>query len=108
MQKKIKEIRAQIENELRTRFPNTFNFDRKRAAGIVGCVPGHLSNCEVKGKPLIIPAPLGRKVVYPFNNVVNYLTEQQSQSLKPRRGARSKAERIAALETEGGRDDQSL
>lgn len=91
--KKVKELQARIGAELRAQFPEKFNFSRRETAGLVGCVEGHLSNCEVDDKPIIVPVRVGRrKVVYPFNRIVDYLVTQQ---IKIRRGPRSKAEHLA-------------
>lgn len=101
MQKQINEIRARVEAELRTRFPNTYNFERKEVAALVGCTVGHLSNCQGKGKPIIKSVPVtpeSRKIVYAFNLVVDYLVNQQASNLKPTRGRPTK---VSKLQLEG-------
>lgn len=100
MQKDVKELRAQVRNEIRAIHPDKFNLSRKEFATLAGVTTGHISNCEaVHKRPLVAPVFEGRKVLYPITDVVEYLVNQRLKSTKPKLGARTKADRIAA---EGG------
>lgn len=96
-QQNINEIRDRVESELRARFPNTYNFERKEVAALVGCTVGHMSNCQGRGKPIIESVsvtPESRKIVYAFNLVVDYLVTQQAARIKPILGRPTKASKM--------------
>jgi|CXWL01.1.fsa_nt_gi hypothetical protein len=92
-----KQLRVVIREELRKVFPNQFNLDRKEFAALVGVSEGHISNLENIHKcPLVQPVRVGTKVLYPFNDVIDYLVNQQLKTLKNKRGAPTKASRFEA------------
>ncbi len=95
------ELRSRISAELRVAFPDQINFDRATAAKIVGVSRGHLSNCELAGKPLLPIVRIGRKPLVQFPDMVDFLVAQRLKT-QTRCGPRTKAERLADHQTETG------
>ena len=91
----INKIREQIASDLRASFPGKFNLDRRETGMVVGVSERHLSNMESAGTPVLQSLRVGRKVVYQFPDVVDFLVSQRIATMKPRRGRPTKASKIA-------------
>jgi len=95
------QLQHRIRDELAMSYPGLFNFDRKMLAQIVGCTTGHLANLEAKGCPLIACVRVGKKPLYQLPDVIDFLVNQRIGAM-PRRGPRTKAERMNQAKTERG------
>lgn len=96
-----KQIRERVAADLRAAFPETFNFSRKQFANIAGLTEGHISNLEVKKSPIVRPVREGRKILYPFPDVADYLAKQRLETIKRGAGRPTKAEQISARQAGG-------
>ena len=95
------EIRSRIEEDLRAAFPGKIQFDFAEAALAIGCSAGHISNLESSRQPLFPSVRVGRKRLVQFHDIVDFLVAQRLRA-QVKRGAPTKAERLARLASQQG------
>lgn len=97
--KQISELRERTRTELRSIFPQTLNLTRAELATVLNVSVGHIANVESTfHKPLVQPIKIGKKVLYPVIDVIDFLVSQRLNTLKVKVGRPTKASKMAALE----------
>lgn len=90
-----KELRQLIAENLRALYPKQFNFSREETGEIINSSSGHIANLESKMTPMLQSCPQGRKRIYQFPDIVDFLVKQRLLE-QNRRGRKTKASRIEA------------
>lgn len=90
-----KELRQRIAADLRALYPKQFNFSREATGEIISSSAGHIANMESKMTPMLQSCPQGRKRIYQFPDIVDFLVEQRLLE-QNRHGRKTKASRIEA------------